>query len=76
MGLLLKGGNSTRWYGGLNNEWVRISQGNDYEIKGTDTLVYIQNKEIPKDRKITYRSFVCDYRTSKDEKWRVRLKVG
>ena len=44
MDLLLKGDNSTRQYKGLSNEWVRLSQGNDHEIKGTDTLVYIQNK--------------------------------
>ena len=76
MGSLLKGGNSKRWYGGLSNEWDRLSQGNDHGIKGTVTLVYIQNKDVSKDRKITYGSLVCDYRPLKDEKWRVRLIVG
>ena len=76
IGSLLRGENSNRWYGCLINEWGRFSQGNDHGIKGTDTLVYIQNKDIPKDRKITYGSFVCDYRPLKDEKWRVRLVVG
>ena len=57
MGSLLKVDNSIRWYGGLSNEWGRLSQGNDHGIKGTDTLVYIQNKEIPKDRKVTYGFF-------------------
>ena len=60
----------------MSNEWGRLSQGNDHGIKGTDTLVYIQNKEIPKDRKLIYGSCVCDYRPLKDKKWRVRLIVG
>ena len=76
MGSLLKGENSTRWYGGLSNEWDRLSQGNDHGIKGTETLVYIQNEDITIDRKLTYRSFVCDYRPLKDQKWRVRLEVS
>ena len=57
MGSLLKGENSKKWYGGLSNEWGRLLQVNDHVIKGTDTLVYIQNKDILKDRKKTYRSF-------------------
>ena len=44
MGSLLKGDDSTRWYGDLSNEWGRLSQGNDNGITGTDTLVYIQYK--------------------------------
>ena len=76
MGSLLKGESSKRLYGGLSNEWGRLSQGNDHGIKGTDTLVYIQNKDIQKDRKTIYGSFVCDYRPLKDEKWKVRLVVG
>ena len=76
IGSLLRGENSNRWYGCLINEWGRFSQGNDHGIKGTDTLVYIQNKDIPKDRQITYGNVVCDYRPLKDEKWRLRLIVG
>ena len=60
----------------MRNEWGRLSQGNDHVIKVTDTLVYIQNKDIPIDRKITYGSFVCDDRPLKDEKWRVGLVAG
>ena len=33
MGSLLKGEHNKRWYGGLINEWGRLSQGNDRGIK-------------------------------------------
>ena len=45
----------------------KISQGNEHGIQGTDTLNYITVQHIPKDRKISYRSCVCDYRPLKEE---------
>ena len=53
-----------------------FSQGNSHGVKCTDTLIYIQTQEVPKDRKVTYECFVCDYRPLKNEKWSVRLVVG
>jgi hypothetical protein len=36
----------------------------------------VELKNIPKDRKITYGKFFCDYKPHKKEKERVRLSVG
>jgi hypothetical protein len=45
-------------------------------IPGTDTCFFIELKNIPNDRKITYGKIVCDYKQHKKEKERVRLTVG
>ena len=76
MSFLLNGDNSTIWYEGLNNEWGRLSQGNDHGIRGTNTTIYIKPQYVPKDRVLNYGSFLCEYTPLKDEKWRVRLVVG
>ena len=55
MNSLLKGDNSTRRYGGLNNKRERLLKGNDHVIKGT---IYIQIKDFPKHRKVTYGIFM------------------
>jgi hypothetical protein len=46
------------------------------DIPGTDTCFFIDLKNIPHDRKITYGKIVCDYIHHKKEKERVRLTVG
>ena len=67
---------TTRWSPALSNEWGRLSQGNDAGVKSNDCIDFIYRSEIPKDKKITYASFVCDRRPLKDEEWRIRLVVG
>ena len=73
---LLKGKNSSVWERSLSNEWGRLAQGNDNAIKGTDTIQFIFRHEVPADKKVTYASYVCDYRPLKDEPYRVRITVG
>jgi hypothetical protein len=63
------------WTQGFGNEWGRLFQG-IREIPGTDTCFFIELKNIPNDRKITYGKIVCDYKPHKKEKERVRLTVG
>ena len=58
------------------NEWGRLSHGNDAGVEYTDTIEYIAHTEVPKNKKFTYASFVCDCCPLKDEQWRVRLVVG
>jgi hypothetical protein len=46
------------------------------DIPSTDTCFFIELKNIPQDRKVTYGKIVCDYKPHKQEKERVRLTVG
>jgi hypothetical protein len=63
------------WTRGFGNECGRPFQG-IRDIPGTDTCFFIDLKNIPNDRKITYGKIVCDYKPHKKEKERVRLTVG
>jgi hypothetical protein len=63
------------WTRGFGNERGRLFQG-IRDIPGTYTCFFIDLKNIPNDRKITYGKIVCDYKPRKKEKERVRLTVG
>jgi hypothetical protein len=63
------------WTRGLGNKCGRLFQGSR-EIPGTDTCFFIDLKNIPKDRNITYGKIVCDYKPNKKENKPVRLTVG
>jgi hypothetical protein len=63
------------WTRGFGNECGRLFQGIRH-IPGTDTCFFVDLKNIPADRKITYGKIVCDYKPHKLEKERVRLTVG
>jgi hypothetical protein len=63
------------WARGFGNECGRLFQG-IRDIPGTDTCFFVDLKNIPNDRKITYGKIVCDYKPHKQEKERVRLTVG
>jgi hypothetical protein len=62
------------WTRGFVNKCVRLFQG-VRDIPGTDTCFFIDLKNIPQDRKVTYGKIVCDYKPHKKEKERVRLTV-
>ena len=38
-------------------------------------MKFIQNYEVPYDKKVTYAQFICDYRPQKEEKERTRITV-
>jgi hypothetical protein len=63
------------WTRGFGNECGRLFQG-IRDIQGTDTCFFIELKNIPNDRKITYGKIFCDYKPHKKEKEHVRLTVG
>jgi hypothetical protein len=54
------------WKIGFSNEAGRL-QG-IHDIPGTDTCFFVELKNIPKYRKITYGKIVCDYRPHKNRK--------
>jgi hypothetical protein len=63
------------WARCFGNECGRLFQG-IRDIPGTDTCFFVDLKNFPHDRKITYGKIVCDYKPHKKEKERVRLAVG
>jgi hypothetical protein len=63
------------WTRGFGNECGRLFQV-IRDIPGTDTFFFIDLKNIPNDKKITYGKIVCNYKPHKKEKERVRLTVG
>jgi hypothetical protein len=63
------------WKRGFGNEVGRLFQG-IRDTPGADTCFFVELTDIPKDRKITYGKFFCDYEPHKKEKERVRLKEG
>ena len=68
--------NHLRWSRSLSNEWGRLSQGNKFGVKATDTIDFIGKNDVPQGAKVTYASFVCDHRPLKPEQYRVRIVVG
>jgi hypothetical protein len=62
------------WKQGFGNEAGRLFQG-IRDIPGTDTCLFVELTNIPKDRRTTYSKIVCDYKSHKKEKDRVRLTV-
>jgi hypothetical protein len=60
---------------GFGNELGHLCQG-IRDIQGTNTCFFVELSNIPKERKITYGKLVCDHKSNKTEKERVRLTVG
>ena len=65
-----------RWETALSNEWGRLAQGNVHGVQSTDTIDFVYYNEVPKNKDVTYASFVCDHRPLKSEPWRVRIVFG
>ena len=60
----------------MSNEWGRLAKGNKHGVSWTDTIEFIQKDEVPEDRKVTYASFILDYRPLKLEPYRICITVG
>ena len=54
----------------FGNEIGRLAQGMPGRVDGTNTLFFIDEEKIPRDRRkdVTYRRVVCDVREGKTEK--------
>jgi hypothetical protein len=55
------------WKRGFGNEVGRLFQC-FHNIQGSNTYFFIELKNIPKDRKITYGKLFCNYKAHKKEK--------
>ena len=64
------------WKKSTSNEFGRLTQGNINGIQAQNAMDFIPRSLVPDDRKVTYASFVCDYRPLKSDKYRVQLVVG
>ena len=61
------------------NEFGWLAQGlKDRRVKGTDTIKFIRNDQVPAKRmnNVTYGSFSCNKKANKEEKERTRLTEG
>ena len=65
------------WETSFGNELGRLMKGvGKRMLKGTETIVPIRRKEVPKGRKVAYAKIVIDHRPQKTEIERSRLVVG
>ena len=72
---LLNGPMKQTWQTALTNELGRLAQGIN-DVKGNDVVDFIDYKDVPQNKIVTYANMVCDIRPLKTEKYRVRLTVG
>ena len=73
---LLNSADTQIWTRSLSNEWGRLAKGNKYGVHGTDTIEFIHKHELPNGQRVTYATYVLDYRHLKEEQHRVRITVG
>ena len=59
-----------------SNEFFRLIKGLKGGIKGTETMQFIQEHEVPHYKTVTYSIFMCDYKPQKEEKEKNRITVG
>jgi hypothetical protein len=66
------------WLKSFANELGRLAQGIKGRVKSTSTILFINHKEIPQDRRkdVTYGRICCNVRPQKEEQHRTRLTVG
>ena len=64
----------TTWLKSLENELERLSDGFN-EVKGTNTVVFINKENVSKHKKVTYANMVFDYWPLKTKKYRFLLTV-
>ena len=64
------------WSKSASNEYGRLLQGNQYGVKGTNTMAFIEPHNIPTTKTITYASMVRDHRPLKAQQYCCRLVVG
>ena len=66
-----------RWVRGFSNEFGRLANGVGKRMpSGTKTIRFINKKQIPRGKKVTYGNIICDIRPQKEDPFRVRLTVG
>ncbi len=63
------------WMRSSANEFGRLAQGVRGQIKGTNTIFFVQKRQVPQDRgkDVTCTKFVCELRPNEAEVHRTRL---
>ena len=66
------------WSKSSANEFGQLANGVGGRIKGTNTIKFIQKRDVPHERRkdITYGQFVCTIQPEKTEQHRTRFTVG
>ncbi len=66
------------WTHSSANEFGHLAQGVGSRIEGTNTIFFVQKKDIPADqwRDVTYGKFVCEYKPNITEQEWTRFTVG
>jgi len=66
------------WAHSAANEFGRLAQVVGTRIKGTNTIHFIRETQVPQERArdVTYGSFSCNFKPNKEEKERTRLTAG
>ena len=73
---LVPGQSVAVWKKILTNEFGRLADGVGTRISnGTNTIKFINRRQVPPDKKVTHGKMVCDIRPQKAETHRVRLAV-
>jgi hypothetical protein len=74
---LIKGPHKPWWTHSLSNEFGRLAQGVGIRMPtGTDTIHFVRQNQVPKDRQATCGQVVCNKRPQKEEICRTRVNVG
>ena len=73
---LLSGNDTHIWNKAMSMEIGWLAQGNDYGVTPTDTIDFIPYALVPPTTKVTYASFIADYRPLKPEPNRIRCVAG
>ena len=72
---MLKGPTKDTWNKNLSNEWGNLDQGNIYGVFRTYAIDFVHRNKVPRDRDVTYATYVLNYKPLKDEKRRVCITV-
>ena len=62
---LRRGKDGATWNRSLANEWGRLAQDNIHDVISTDTIEFIFKQDAPQGRRVTYATYVFDYRPLK-----------
>jgi hypothetical protein len=63
---LLKGPDKLKWEAGCSKEIARLAQGRkDASVKGTESIHFINFRQLPKGKKTTYLRICANYRPQK-----------
>jgi hypothetical protein len=74
---LSQSNNGAEWKEAMSLEIGKLAKGNGTTVlQGTETIRFLNIKDIPNDAKITYAKIVCADRPEKTPKIRVRMTIG